>query len=296
MKQDNGYKINSAIPTVFKANEEINWEETAGIVEFLRNINIDSISILLFGGEYYRLSLEEKKEQIELVTGMAASNQKVFVGLSDVSLDSTIKLGREAGRYGAAAGIISMPSSIPFYNIRRKLIKHFLSRVFDNSEISLIFQDTGMDENILPEIEFWRKYIENGKLVGFKIEGRRSLVKMKTLHAIYEDVDIYGGYLGINMGNEMKAGSTGGIIGSSVPDKIRETILNLRSGEIKEEVLKLLKFEVNHLYAFTSLEKYLLMKRGIISEYKCRCPCPPVSRMLLNRMDAFYNKIFEQLD
>ena len=68
MKQDNGYKINSAIPTVFKANEEINWEETAGIVEFLRDINIDSISILLFGGEYYRLSLEEKKEQIELVT------------------------------------------------------------------------------------------------------------------------------------------------------------------------------------------------------------------------------------
>jgi dihydrodipicolinate synthase/N-acetylneuraminate lyase len=144
MKQDNGYKINSAIPTVFKANQEINWEETAGIVEFLRNINIDSISILLFGREYYRLSLEEKKKQIELVTGVAARNLKVFVGLSDVSLDSTIKLRREAARYGAAAGIISMPSSI--------LIKHFLSRVFENSEIPLIFQDTGMDENILPEI------------------------------------------------------------------------------------------------------------------------------------------------
>lgn len=141
----------------------------------------------------------------------------------------------------------------------------------------------------------WRKYIENGKLVGFKIEGKRSLVKIKTLHAMYENMDIYGGYLGINMGNEIRAGATGGIIGSSVPDKIRETILNPRSSKI-EEVLKLLKFVVNHLYAFTSLEKYLLMKRGIISEYKCRCPCPPVSRILLNRMDAFHNKIFEQRD
>ena len=205
MKQDSDYKINSAIPIIFKANQEINWDETAGIVEFLRKISIDSISILLFGGEYYRLSLEEKRKQIELITGIAGSDQKVFVGLSDVSIDSIIKLEKDAERYGAEAGIISMPSSMPFYNIRRKLVKHFLSRVFENSEIPLIFQDTGVDENILPEPEFWGKYIENGKLVGFKIEGAGSLGKMRTLHAMYGHVDIYGGYLGINMENEMRA-------------------------------------------------------------------------------------------
>jgi dihydrodipicolinate synthase/N-acetylneuraminate lyase len=293
MKQGGEFRINSAIPTVFNDNQEINWDETAGIVEFLKKINIRCISILLFGGEHYRLSLEEKKKQIDLITGVANSNQNVFVGLNDVSLYSTMKLEREAERYGATYGIISMPSYMPFYSIKRSSLKRFLSRVFESSGMPLIFQDTGIPKSVLPDPGFWKKYVDNGKLAGFKIEGGGSAGKIRTLHAMYEDTEIYGGYLGINMENEIRSGATGSIIGPSIPDKIRETILMASSQGIKEEVIKLLKFEVAHLYAFTSMEKYLLMKRGIISGYTCRCPCPHVSSAVLKKMDSFFYRIFE---
>ncbi|WMT51144.1 MAG: dihydrodipicolinate synthase family protein [Ferroplasma sp.] len=295
MNHGTGFKINSAIPTVFNINQEINWDETSGIVEFLNRINVKNISILLFGGEHYRLSLEEKKNQIELITGIAGSRQKVFVGLNDVSFNSTMILEKEADKYGAVAGIISIPPYMPFYGVRKNTVKRFLSMVLKSSGIPLILQDTGVPESILPEPGFWRKYINNGKLAGFKIEGMGSMRKIKTLHAMYMDTEIYGGYLGINMEKEIKSGSAGSIIGSSMPDKIRETILNNASSTIKEDVLKMLRFEVNHLYSFTSIEKYILMKRGIISGYTCRCPCPPFSHAVLGRSDTFYNKIFGDL-
>ena len=91
--------------------------------------------------------------------------------------------------------------------------------------------------------------------------------KMRILRAMYKDTEIYGGYLGVNMENEIKAGATGSIIGSSIPDKIRETILNNRTSDPKNDVIKLLKYEANHLHAFTSMEKYLLMKREVIFKY-----------------------------
>ena len=222
--------MNSAIPTVFNRNQEINWDETAEIVEFLLKICIKNISILLFGGKHYRLSLEEKKKYIQLITGAVGSNQKVFVGLSDVSFYSILELESEGRICGATAGIISIPSYMPFYTVGRSFVKHFLSRVFESSGIPLIFQDTAVPDRILPEPEFWKKYIDNGKLAGFKIERRGAIRKIRTLHSMYKDAEIYGGYLGINMENEMEAGSTGGISGSSIPDKIRETILNRRSG------------------------------------------------------------------
>lgn len=293
MTHETEFKINSAIPTIFYRNQEINWEETSGIVEHLHRINIKNISILLFAGEYYRLSVDEKKKQIKLITDAAGSKQRVFVGLNDVSLNSTMKLEMEAEKYGAAAGIISIPSYMPFYSIRKNTVKRFLSRVLESSGMPLIFQDTGIPGSILPDPEFWKKYIDNGKLAGFKIEGSGSRKKMRILRAMYKDTEIYGGYLGVNMENEIKAGATGSIIGSSIPDKIRETILNNRTSDTKNDVIKLLKYEVNHLHAFTSMEKYLLMKREVISGYTCRCPCPPVSQAILKRIDGFYNSIFE---
>ncbi|PYB68494.1 hypothetical protein DMB44_03910 [Thermoplasma sp. Kam2015] len=279
------FSIVSACPTVFNEDQTVNYDETADILEFLEKIKIKSTAILIFGGEYYRLTMDEKKKIIEYLSSSTFWSGEIMVGINDNSLFAMKELSKVADKYGVDYLIISPPQYVPFYKLNKKFVEKFVSQAIEMLDIPVIFQDTNIPSSYLPDIEFWRRYIYSGKVAGFKIEGRGSVTKMRKIRIAYPDIPIYGGYLGLDIIRERKAGSNGSIIGSSMPDVVNRMMLNGDTAD-RDKIREFLKVEVNHLDRFVEIEKYVLKKRGIINNYRCREPCPHLSKILIRRLES----------
>ncbi|WP_297027128.1 dihydrodipicolinate synthase family protein [Thermoplasma sp.] len=290
MQVAHDFKIISACPTVFREDQAISYGETADVLDFLDRIGISAVALFLFGGEYYRLSLQEKKEMMDLLMRSTNFRGEFLIGVNDISLNAVLDLARYAYRSDASAIIISPPNYVPFYSPRRSFVEHFLAKIIENSGISAIFQDTDLPDSLLPRIEFWKKYAESEKISGFKIEGKKAVERMKDIRAYYPDKKIYGGYLGLNLTEEIAAGSNGSIIGSSIPDLVSRDLL--RRAEDKSGILrKFLNFEVSHLSIFVEIEKYILKKRGVLENFRCRDPCPHLSKLQMAKIDHLYSEM-----
>jgi len=162
--------------------------------------------------------LSEKGEIIDLIRHSSNWKGKLIVGINDNSLNAMIELSRLAKKSDADAVVVSPPAYVPFYRYGRKFVESFLRKLLEKVDQPVIFQDTELPEDHLPSLKFWKNYVQSNVLYGFKIEGRNSLKKIRTIRKTYQDAKIYGGYLGINIPKEIKAGSNGSIIGSAIPD------------------------------------------------------------------------------
>ncbi|WP_297216488.1 dihydrodipicolinate synthase family protein [Thermoplasma sp.] len=281
---NNNYIV-AACPTVFNKDQTVNYDETADILDFLEKIKIKSMALLIFGGEYYRLTMDEKKRIIEYLCSSTFRPGEIMVGINDNSLFAMKELSKVSDKYGVDYLIISPPQYVPFYQLNKKFVEKFVSKALEMLDIPVIFQDTNTPSSYLPDMEFWRKYIDSEKVAGFKIEGKGSVIKMRKIRNVYPDIMIYGGYLGLDIIRERKAGSDGSIIGSSMPDVVNRMMLNGDAAD-RDKISEFLKFEVNHLDRFVEIEKYVLKRRGIIDNYECREPCPHLSKILIDRLES----------
>jgi len=279
------FKITVACPTVFNEDQTINYDETGNILDFLEKIGIKSVALLIFGGEYYRLTISEKEKIIEYLSSSTSWSGDIMVGINDNSLFAMKELSKVSAKYDVKSLIISPPQYIPFYQLNKKFVEKFISRAIEMLDLPVIFQDTNIPSVYLPDIEFWGRYIQSEKVAGFKIEGKGSLAKMKKIRSVYPNVPIYGGYLGLDIIRERKVGSDGSIIGSSMPDVVYK--MTLRGDAVdRSKIRAFLKFEVNHLDRFVEIEKYILKRRGVIDNYRCREPCPHLSKILIDKLET----------
>lgn len=78
-------------------------------IDHLAEAGIDGV--LLFGsiGEFYSVSLEDKKRAVSFAVERAAGRMKVFVGVGDTTFSNVLELSRHAARSGADAVLAVSP-------------------------------------------------------------------------------------------------------------------------------------------------------------------------------------------
>ena len=95
--------------TITDDDGAIDYELWGRHLDHLADAGIDGV--LLFGsiGEFYSVSLEDKKSVVDFAVKRVASRMKVFVGVGDTTYDNVLELTRYAQKAGADAVLAVSP-------------------------------------------------------------------------------------------------------------------------------------------------------------------------------------------
>lgn len=154
------------VVTAFDENGNIDHQANKNIYDFLIEGGMDGILIMGSTGEFFSMSIEQKKELIQLAVKYINKRVDVFVGTGGMSVDETIELSNYAYDIGADAVVIISPYYFP---LSRESVELFYDKIAERTEADIYiynFPDrTGHD--ITPEIalSLVRKH-EN--IVGYK--------------------------------------------------------------------------------------------------------------------------------
>lgn len=90
--------------TITDDDGKIDYELWGRHLDHLADAGINGV--LLFGsiGEFYSVSLEDKKSVIDFAVERVAGRMKVFVGVGDTTYDNVLELTRYAQKAGARRG------------------------------------------------------------------------------------------------------------------------------------------------------------------------------------------------
>lgn len=180
-----------AIVTPMKANEEVNYEKLAEIIEMQIQAHTDAIVICGTTGEASTLSHEEHLEVIRYCVEKVAKRVPVIAGTGSNCTETAIYLSQGAEKYGADA----LLQVSPYYNkaTQKGLIRHFKA-VADSVKIPVILYNvpsrTGC--NILPETIAWLvEHVDN--IVGVKEACGNISQIAKLMQLVGDKIELYSG-------------------------------------------------------------------------------------------------------
>ncbi len=278
-----------AIPTYFIESGEIDLDQMEKCIDFVSASGSSGIALSLIGGEFYKLNSQERVTIYRETVNHCRNGLPVYAGVSHSGTVPALKLAREAEKAGVDYLII-MP---PYYNpvgtySDRDITLHYMT-VGSGTRLPFIVQDFnyGIPLKLLKKLKR-----ECSNFAGIKIEGndRHRIIERISLikRELGEDMAILGGMLGYNSVDEIRAGTTGTIPGSSLADYLIP-LYSEHTGELEQtqrykSVRKIIKFEAEKMPYFVYLEKLILKYRGITDSTYCRMPFTYPQRRLVRKL------------
>lgn len=288
-----------AVPSIFDERERFKVDETCKVVDFLCDSGINGVALNLLGGEFYKLSQEEKMLSLNKVIEHIGGKVLVYAGISEPSTLLSCEMAKMAEDAGSDS-LIAMP---PYYNplgkIDSKSIYEHFSRICSSVDIPLIIQDFGLG---IPSKIIYKLKNEFSNIAGIKLEGRstgKTLSRISDMRSLFgNEFCILGGMLGRNLTKEMKAGSSGTIPGSSVADFLVKIYSGIKQGNssvdprTSEKLIQLTNIELSDLRHFVYFEKLILKKRGVITNVTCREPFSQPRKQKIESLNRIVESLF----
>jgi len=199
--------------TPFDEAGEIDADGLRNIVRFEVDGGVHAIGINGFASEAYKMTDDERLENVAIVAGELAGALPLVIGIAPTSLEAAVKQARQLAPYRPAALMTLPPATMD--NGPRALIDFYIEfgRV---SEAPIILQQaphipmyrhTELSAEALAEIADQAPSVKY-----FKLEGPGSAVKMKALAPLLAaDRRMFGGGGGISALDELHSGA-GGLI------------------------------------------------------------------------------------
>ncbi|MDO5332365.1 MAG: dihydrodipicolinate synthase family protein, partial [Bacillota bacterium] len=97
--------------TIIDENENIDYEAWGKHLDHIADAGINGV--LLFGsiGEFFAVSVADKKKAIKFAKDRVGDRMKVFFGIGDTNLDNVIELAK----YGEHIGVDAVVAVSPYY-------------------------------------------------------------------------------------------------------------------------------------------------------------------------------------
>lgn len=266
----NKAKFLTPVITAFDENGKIDAVGNKNIWKHLIAGGIDGIVLMGSTGEFFSMSMEERKQLIDLATEYTKGKIKLYVGTGCMNIEDTIELSNYALKKGADAVMIVGPY---YFSLSPESIERYFDKVADsvNGEIYLYnFPDrTGYDLTADITLNLLRKH---KNITGFKdtvneLGHTRKLIT--TVREEFPDFIVYSGY-DENLTHVILSGGNGCIGGLSnlYPEIFSEWVKAINEGKLEklEKIQKLVDRMMN-LYEigtpFIPIVKKAMRLRGI---------------------------------
>ncbi len=201
--------------TPFLENGKIDETGAAALYEFLIRGGVDGILVLGSIGEFFAISLEEKKKLISLAVRQAKGRVKVIVGTADMVYENVPALSNWSLKEGADAVIIVSPY---YFKLAPEQIEAYYDRLASEIEGPVyLYNFPDRTGYTIPADVILRLALKHKNIVGCKdtisgMDHTRELIR--TIKPERPDFEIYSGF-DENFAHNVLAGGDGCIAGIS---------------------------------------------------------------------------------
>ena len=265
-------------PTPFNEDESLDIEGMKRVLDCMIDQGVDGICILANFSEQFLLSDEERAILTKLCLEHVNGRVPVIVTASHFSTQIVEMRCREAAQMGAAM-IMLMP---PYHGTGLRpdeegVIEHF-SRAASAGGIPVMLQDAPLSGVALNVPMLVRMAKEIPLLQYFKIETPQAAAKLRGLIEAGGDAIVgpFDGEESITLIADLNAGATGSMCSATLPELIREVVVDHREGRNLEaaagyeKILPLINFE-NRQCGWRSC-KVVMKEGGVIKSDAVRHP------------------------
>lgn len=284
----------TVLTTLFNSREEIDLDEMNKLIEILISGNVNGITLFGIGGEFYKLSENEKAHMLKNFIKTVNKRVTTIVSVTDHSAKNACLKAKEAQEAGADCLMILPPffAGPDVYSVCDHIFK-----VLSSVDIPAIIQYAPQETNlVIPDEVFYRLSEEFGDRIYFKIESN------DPGHFITELVKkginkIFIGSGGISFYETLERGAVGVMPGCSLFDFFVSIYSNYIEGKkeisfnLHNKILPYLMFCGGSNEKFLSSEKYFLKLRGWIKNDYTRAPfyrLDPTDINILNKYKEIY--------
>ena len=209
-------KYITPVVTIFRQDGGLDLEASGKVYEHLIRGGVDGILIMGSIGEFFALTMEQKKELICYAASKIAGRTRLIVGTTSMVFEEIIELSRFAGEEGADGVIVLPPYYFPISEASMEEYFGRIARALPHMSIYLYnFPDrTGYDLTPQVTLRLVQKY---QNIVGYKdtqagMDHTRELIKL--IRPVRPDFEIYSGF-DDNFAHNVLAGGDGCIAGLS---------------------------------------------------------------------------------
>ncbi|MEG1858679.1 MAG: dihydrodipicolinate synthase family protein, partial [Pseudoflavonifractor sp.] len=272
------------VVTIFDQDGNLDCQGNLNVYEHLIAGGVDGIVLMGSTGEFFTMSMEQKKQLITLAVPAIKDRTRVLVGVSCMDYRETIELANFAKAAGAEAVMVIPPY---YFALSDASIESYLDRVAEGTDANIFiynFPDrNGYDISPSLTLSLARKH---KNIVGYKdtvinMDHTRELIKL--LRPEFPAFEIMSGYDDNFVHNVLSGGNGNiGALSNLAPEVTSALCTAVREKNVEEVVrLQRLVDRLMSLYAigtpFMPYLKKAMMMRGVkIGEY-CTVPFLPAN-------------------
>lgn len=267
------------VVTAFDAEGNLDIESNKNIWEYLIKGGVDGLVIMGSTGEFFSMTMEQKKQLIDQVTAYVNKRTKLYIGTSCMREDETIELSNYALNAGADAVMIIGPY---YFSLSDKSIIAYYENVAKEIKGDIFlynFPDrNGYDLNPETTLDLIRK---NENIVGYKdtvTEMGHTRKLITTILDEFPDFTILSGF-DENFAHNVLSGGSGCIGGlSNIYPELFANWVNAMNSQDMDEIKKIQKIvdKAMDLYdigiPFIPIVKKAMILKGIEMEDHCTPP------------------------
>ena len=153
--------------TPFKADNSTDEEGLrSNLHHWIDELNIDGLFVNGKQGEFFSMTLAERKRQFEIVVGEVGEGCKTIMSCSDENLDTVLELGHHAQNIGADWIIVHAPP-LYFHNNVDSVLKEYYRYIAEQLDIGIAIWHQP-DYNYIVEPEVCKDIAEIKNIVAIK--------------------------------------------------------------------------------------------------------------------------------
>lgn len=274
------------MPTPFTDKGEVDKASLVTLVQFMKDRNMDGMTVLGMMGEAPKLSEAEQDLVVEMVVS-AADGLPVIVGTGAASTHLAVERSRRAAELGAAGFLIAPPPSKS-----EAAIFNYYRSVSDAVDKPIILHDypevTGVQMSSSLVARMGR---EISRVEYIKLEEAPTGKKITELREKEgSDIHIFGALGGVYCLEELRRGAIGIMTGFAYPEVLKDICLKHSQGDNQgaEETfyryVALMRYEFQPVLGLP-LRKEIYKRRGAIKSTYIRPPGPSLDHHHLEELD-----------
>lgn len=219
----------------FRVDGRINEDELRRMVNWLIEKGIDGLYPNGSTGEFIRLSFEERKRVIEVVSQETRGRVPILAGAAESNLTMILEACCCYADLGCTAVSITGPY---YYKVSQESIEHFFRELARQSPIDIVLYNIPQFSNEITVPVVTRLALDCPRIVGIKDSSRDFPRFLNTLHAIKPQRPDFSCLIGCEeiLLPALQMGADGGTIASSgvVPEVIVKLYREFQTGNLDE--------------------------------------------------------------
>jgi len=266
----------NVLSTPIDNSDEIDLTVFEKEIEWLLKCGMNG-AVLAMVSEVLRFSAAERRDQWKAAIKFLNGRAPLVVSVGAESSAIAIKLAKEAESDGASALMATPPSA---FAATADEVKNYYVKIIEAVKIPVIVQDASNYLGKPIELSTYVELIDTygNERVQFKPEAKPVIERLEELNKISGNrAKVFEGQGGIDLLDTHPLGVVGTMPGAEVSWALVALWQALNEGNLDQAkaihnpLSKLISFQTN-LDAYVAIEKYLLVKQGILTNMNQRGP------------------------